>query len=64
MLESSSTSFEHKWVLLNTLSKICDNPQNIVDIYANYDCHLTSANVFEALVLQLSKLAVCLFFSL
>uniref|UniRef100_A0A915ESL1 SEC7 domain-containing protein n=1 Tax=Ditylenchus dipsaci TaxID=166011 RepID=A0A915ESL1_9BILA len=57
ILESSSSSFEHKWVVLNTIAKICNNSQSVVDIYVNYDCHLTSANIFEALVTHLSKIA-------
>jgi brefeldin A-inhibited guanine nucleotide-exchange protein len=64
MIESHSSSFEHKWIVLTSLSKICENPQNIVDIYVNYDCHLTSANVFEILVAQLSKIAVFIFNSI
>ena len=57
-MESPSSSFEHKWVVLNTIAKICECPQSMVDIYVNYDCHLTSANVFESLVGHLSKIAV------
>lgn len=58
ILESGSSSFNHKWVVLNTISKICDNSQSVMDIYVNYDCHLTSANIFEILVTNLSKIAV------
>lgn len=45
-------------MVLNTVSKICDNSQSVMDIYVNYDCHLTSANIFEMLVKHLSKIAV------
>jgi brefeldin A-inhibited guanine nucleotide-exchange protein len=31
--------------------------QCIVDIYVNYDCDLSSANIFERLVNDLSKIA-------
>ena len=31
--------------------------QCVVDIYLNYDCNLTSANIFERLVNDLSKIA-------
>ncbi|KAL3103638.1 hypothetical protein niasHS_000274 [Heterodera schachtii] len=57
ILESTSSSFEHKWVVLTTIAKICDSPQSVVDIYVNYDCHMTSANIFEELVTHLSKIA-------
>ncbi|PIO63743.1 hypothetical protein TELCIR_14649 [Teladorsagia circumcincta] len=50
MLESSSCSFEHKWIVLHTIGKILANPQSVVDLYVNYDCDLTAHNVFENLV--------------
>uniref|UniRef100_A0A183C0R6 SEC7 domain-containing protein n=1 Tax=Globodera pallida TaxID=36090 RepID=A0A183C0R6_GLOPA len=57
ILDSGSSSFEHKWVVLSTMAKIFDSPQSVVDIYVNYDCHMTSANVFEDLVTHLAKIA-------
>lgn len=58
ILDSSSSSFEHKWAVLNTIAKIFDTPQSVVDIYVNYDCHMTSANIFEELVTHLAKISV------
>ncbi|VDL71420.1 unnamed protein product [Nippostrongylus brasiliensis] len=57
MLESSSCSFEHKWIVLHTIGKILANPQSVVDLYVNYDCDLTAHNVFENLVDVVSKTA-------
>ncbi|KJH41584.1 hypothetical protein DICVIV_12443 [Dictyocaulus viviparus] len=57
MLESSSCSFEHKWIVLHTIGKILANPQSVVDLYVNYDCDLTAYNVFENLVDVVSKTA-------
>lgn len=31
--------------------------QTVVDVYVNYDCDLQSANIFERLVYDLSKIA-------
>lgn len=42
---------------LNTVSKICDDPQSVVDIYVNYDCGMTSANIFQSLIEQLAKMS-------
>lgn len=39
-----------------TLSPSSD-AQCVVDIYVNYDCDLTAANIFERLVSDLSKIA-------
>jgi brefeldin A-inhibited guanine nucleotide-exchange protein len=62
ILDSTSSSFEHKWVVLNAINRIFDNAQSVVDIYVNYDCHMTSANIFEELISHLSKIAVSLFY--
>uniref|UniRef100_A0A914NE75 SEC7 domain-containing protein n=1 Tax=Meloidogyne incognita TaxID=6306 RepID=A0A914NE75_MELIC len=37
--------------------KIFDDSQSVVDIYVNYDCHMTSANIFEELISHLAKIA-------
>uniref|UniRef100_A0A8C7UCF4 ADP-ribosylation factor guanine nucleotide-exchange factor 2 (brefeldin A-inhibited) n=1 Tax=Oncorhynchus mykiss TaxID=8022 RepID=A0A8C7UCF4_ONCMY len=58
ILETSSSSFEHKWMVIQTLTRICANAQCVVDIYVNYDCDLNAANIFERLVNDLSKIAM------
>ncbi|VDN17886.1 unnamed protein product [Gongylonema pulchrum] len=60
ILESSSSSFEHKWIVINTLEKICEDPQSMVDIYVNYDCDLTATNIFERIIDGLFKVAQCM----
>ncbi|XP_065352555.1 brefeldin A-inhibited guanine nucleotide-exchange protein 1 [Cloeon dipterum] len=57
ILESSSSSFEHKWKVMQALTRICADAQSVVDIYVNYDCDLAAANIFERLVNDLSKIA-------
>lgn len=57
ILETSSSSFEHKWMVIHTLTRICADAQSVVDIYVNYDCDLSAANLFERLVNDLSKIA-------
>ncbi|PAV59959.1 hypothetical protein WR25_18037 [Diploscapter pachys] len=57
MLESSTCSMHHKWILLNTIGIILGNPQSVVDLYVNYDCDLTSANIFANIVDVVSKTA-------
>ncbi|XP_065669547.1 brefeldin A-inhibited guanine nucleotide-exchange protein 1 isoform X2 [Hydra vulgaris] len=57
ILETSSSSFQHKWMVMQALTKICSDPQTVVDVYVNYDCDLHSANIFERLVYDLSKIA-------
>lgn len=57
ILETSSSSFEHKWMVIHALTRICADAQSVVDIYVNYDCDLSAANLFERLVNDLSKIA-------
>lgn len=57
ILETSTSSFEHKWMVIQALTRICADAQSVVDIYVNYDCDLSAANLFERLVNDLSKIA-------
>lgn len=40
ILETSTSSFDHKWMVIQTLTRICADAQSVVDIYVNYDCDL------------------------
>lgn len=57
ILETSSSSFEHKWMVIQALTRICADAQSVVDIYVNYDCDLSAANLFERLVSDLFRTA-------
>jgi brefeldin A-inhibited guanine nucleotide-exchange protein len=57
ILESSSSSFDQKWIAIQGIGSICNDAQIVVDIYVNYDCDLSAANIFERLVVDLSKIA-------
>ncbi|XP_013112476.2 brefeldin A-inhibited guanine nucleotide-exchange protein 1 [Stomoxys calcitrans] len=57
ILEATSSSFEHKWMVIQALNRICADAQSVVDIYVNYDCDFQAANLFERLVNDLSKIA-------
>ncbi|XP_037928195.1 brefeldin A-inhibited guanine nucleotide-exchange protein 1 isoform X2 [Teleopsis dalmanni] len=57
ILEATSSSFEHKWMVIQALTRICADAQSVVDIYVNYDCDFSAANLFERLVNDLSKIA-------
>lgn len=56
ILEAPSSSFEHKWMVIQALCRICADAQSVVDIYVNYDCDFSAANLFERLVNHLSKI--------
>jgi brefeldin A-inhibited guanine nucleotide-exchange protein len=57
LLETGTSSFEHKWLVIQALTRVCANAQCVVDLYINYDCDLQSSNIFARLVNVLSKKA-------
>ena len=56
-METASSTFEHKWMVVQALTRVCADAQCVVDIYVNYDCDLGLANVFERLITDLTKIA-------
>lgn len=50
MLEISTSSFQHKWLVMVCLTKICSDTQTIFDLYLNYDCDEYLNNIFERLI--------------
>lgn len=57
LLETPTSSFDHKWLCIQALTYICANSQCVVDLYVNYDCDLQSTNIFARLVNALAKKA-------
>lgn len=57
IIESPSSSFDQKWMVLDALISMCCDAQCIVDIFVNYDCDLQSTNIFERIVTILSRIA-------
>lgn len=57
IVESPSSSFDRKWMVLDALISMCSDAQCIVDIFVNYDCDLQSTNIFERTVTLLSRIA-------
>lgn len=57
LIESPSSSFDQKWMVLDALISMCSDAQCIVDIFVNYDCDLQSTNIFERIVTILSRIA-------
>ena len=52
------SSFQHKWMVMVALTKVCSDPQTVVDIYLNYDCDEYLNNIFERMVTLISKSAM------
>lgn len=57
IIESPSSPFDRKWMVLDALISMCSDPQCVVDLFVNYDCDLQSTNIFERIITILSKIA-------
>uniref|UniRef100_A0A1X7VGU5 SEC7 domain-containing protein n=1 Tax=Amphimedon queenslandica TaxID=400682 RepID=A0A1X7VGU5_AMPQE len=56
ILETSTSSFRHKWLVLQALTRISSDSQSVVDIFLNYDCDLSLSNIYGRLVNDLSRI--------
>lgn len=58
ILEMKTSTLKQKSVIVSMLSKLCQDPQALVDIYINYDCDSEAAdNIYERLVNVITKLS-------
>jgi brefeldin A-inhibited guanine nucleotide-exchange protein len=54
ILEMKTSTLKQKSVIVSMLSKLCQDPQALVDIYINYDCDSEAAdNIYEQSVTTL-----------
>ncbi|KAI0265936.1 hypothetical protein BC834DRAFT_158606 [Gloeopeniophorella convolvens] len=57
ILEMKTATLKQKAVILSMLSRLCQDPQALVDIYLNYDCDSEAAeNIYERLINIITKL--------
>lgn len=57
LLEMRQSSVRQKSILLGIFSRLCYDPQALVEIYLNYDCDRTSLdNVYERLINVVSRI--------
>ncbi|KIJ70020.1 hypothetical protein HYDPIDRAFT_164203 [Hydnomerulius pinastri MD-312] len=58
ILEMRTSTLKQKAVILAMLSKLCQDPQALVELYLNYDCDSEAAdNIYEHLMNIVSKVA-------
>jgi Sec7-like guanine-nucleotide exchange factor len=54
ILEMRTSTLKQKGIILGMLSKLCQEPQALVEIYLNYDCDSEAAdNIYEQFVMLL-----------
>ncbi|CAI9090751.1 OLC1v1025581C1 [Oldenlandia corymbosa var. corymbosa] len=51
------SDLNQKLSVLRMLEKVCKDSQMLVDLYVNYDCDLEAPNLFERMVMIVSKIA-------
>ncbi|KAG6854759.1 hypothetical protein C0991_001186 [Blastosporella zonata] len=58
IIEMRTSTLKQKAVILGMLSRLCQDPQALVEIYLNYDCDSEAAdNIYEHLINIISKIA-------
>ncbi|KAH9954231.1 hypothetical protein BC827DRAFT_1262273 [Russula dissimulans] len=58
ILEMKTSTLKQKLVIVSMLSRLCQDPQALVDIYINYDCDSEATdNIYEHLVNVITKLS-------
>ncbi|KAJ3922763.1 hypothetical protein F5877DRAFT_33031 [Lentinula edodes] len=58
ILEMRTSTLKQKAVILGMFSRLCQDPQALVDIYLNYDCDSEAVdNIYEHLINVISKIA-------
>ncbi|KAJ8522993.1 hypothetical protein ONZ45_g481 [Pleurotus djamor] len=58
ILEMKTSTLKQKSVILGLLSRLCQEPQALVELYLNYDCDSEAAdNIYEHLMNIISKIA-------
>eukprot|EP01052_Picozoa_sp_SAG31_P030726 SAG31_NODE_3177_length_4584_cov_10.428999_2_plen_1047_part_00 len=57
ILEGPNFPFHDKAIVLSTIHHLCNQMQFEVDLYLNYDCDFNGENIFERMIINLSKIA-------
>ena len=57
MLNSGNSGYDYKYTILQFLDRLADNPEYILEIFANFDCDVKGKNICQRLVETMTKLA-------
>lgn len=58
LLARRTAPLTQKLYFLNILTRFCGDPRGLVELYLNYDCDSQVDNIFQAVVEDLSRLAI------
>lgn len=56
ILEMSNSTFKQKSLILQSLLKMCEDPQTIMDLFVNYDCDMQMKSLCERIISICSKI--------
>ncbi|CAD2214953.1 ADP-ribosylation factor guanine nucleotide-exchange factor 1(brefeldin A-inhibited) [Angomonas deanei] len=57
VLESKITSQDQKALVIDSLRKFIEEPQNLIGLFLNYDCNTHSASIYEEMIHYLGSIA-------
>ena len=57
MLDSGNSEYDYKYSIIEFFDKMADNPEHILEIFANFDCDVHGKNTCQRLIDTMSKLA-------
>lgn len=57
MLDSGNSEYDYKYSILEFFDRLAENPEHILEIFANYDCDVHGKNICGRLVDTMSKIA-------
>lgn len=55
ILESPNSSFAHRSAVLTLLEKVLSDGQAVTDIFVNFDCALSTVNLYHQIILRVAK---------
>jgi Sec7-like guanine-nucleotide exchange factor len=55
ILESPNSSFAHRSAVLTLLEKVLSDGQAVTDIFVNFDCALSTVNLYHQILLRVAK---------
>lgn len=57
MLDSGNCEYDYKYSILEFFDKLAENPEHVLEIFANFDCDVHGRNICQRTIDTMSKLA-------
>jgi guanine nucleotide-exchange factor len=57
MLDSGNSEYDYKYSILEFFDKLAENPEHVLEIFANFDCDVNGLDICYRIVNTVSKMA-------